>query len=194
MPDRPSFPLFLKPRFGSAGRQTVRVDDADELAFHLRQIDQPVVQPFIDGPEVTNDVFCSLAGEVWAVVSRRRIEVRWGEVHKGVTVLEPPLLEACAQIANRLGAVGPITIQCLLDDGRPVFTEVNARFAGGAPLAVAAGVPAPLWYLQEAAGMNVEPPPLGSYRTGVYLTRFDESFFLEGEGYEPRAGDRLRSG
>jgi hypothetical protein len=68
---------------------------------------------------------------------------------------------------------------------------VNARFAGGMPLAVAAGVPAPTWYLQGAAGGRVEPPPLGTYRTGVYLTRFDDSFFLEGEGYEPVAGRGL---
>ena len=187
LPARPEFPLFIKPRFGSAGRQSFRVDDADELTFYLRHVDQPVVQPFISGPEVTTDVFCSLTGELWAVVSRRRIEVRWGEVHKGVTVRDPALLEACAHIATALEAVGPITIQCLVHEGRPHFTEINARFAGGMPLAVAAGVPAPLWYLRQAAGLEVAPPPLGSYRAGVYLTRFDESFFLEGEEYEPLA-------
>ncbi len=42
-----------------------------------------------------------------------------------------------------------------------------------------------------AAGMPVEPPPIGSYRAGVYLTRYDDSFFLEGEGYEPLAGGRV---
>jgi hypothetical protein len=55
------------------------------------------------------------------------------------------------------------------------------------PLAVASGVPAPLWYLRQAAGLGVVPPPPGSYRPGVYLTRYDESFFLEGDGYEPPA-------
>jgi carbamoyl-phosphate synthase large subunit len=191
LPSRPAFPLFIKPRFGSAGRQAVRVDDAEALAFYLPRAEQPVIQAYLDGPEVTNDVFCSLGGEVWAVVSRRRIEVRWGEVHKGVTVREPALLEACAAMARALPAAGPITIQCLLQDGEPRFTEINARFAGGMPLAVAAGVPAPLWYLQEAAGMTVAAPPLGTYREGVYLTRYDESFFLEGRGDEPLASRRL---
>jgi carbamoyl-phosphate synthase large subunit len=177
--------LFVKPRYGSAGRGAFRVDDAEALAFHLPRIDQPVIQAFVDGPEVTNDVFCGLDGAVWAVVSRRRIEVRWGEVHKGVTVRQPVLLRDCAAMAHALGAVGPITVQCLLAEGRPLFTEVNARFAGGMRLAVAAGVPAPAWYLHSAAGGRVDPPPLGTYRTGVYLTRYDESFFLEGEGYEP---------
>jgi len=187
LPADPGFPLFVKPRYGSAGKQSFRVENPEELAFYLPRVDQPVVQAFIAGPEVTNDVFCGLDGEVWAVVSRRRIEVRWGEVHKGVTVRDPLLLETCAAMARRLNAVGPITIQCLLQEGRPLFTEINARFAGGMPLAVAAGVPALQWYLQQAAGSKIEAPPLGSYRQGVYLTRYDESFFLEGDGYEPLA-------
>ena len=191
LPSALSYPLFVKPRFGSAGRQSFRVDTADELSFYLSRVDRPLVQSFVDGTEVTNDVFCSLDGDVWAVVSRRRIEVRWGEVHKGVTVRDPELLQACAKMARALGAIGPITIQCLVDRGRPLFTEVNARFAGGMPLAVAAGVPAPAWYLRQAAGLPVEAPPLGTYRSGVYLTRFDESFFLEGDGYEPLAGRGL---
>lgn len=191
LPSAPPFPLFVKPRFGSAGRQSFRIEDPDDLTFHLRRVEQPLVQAFVEGPEITNDVFCSLEGEVWSVVSRRRIEVRWGEVHKGVTVRNPELLEACVRIARGLGAIGPITIQCLLHEGQPLFTEINARFAGGVPLAVAAGVPAPEWYLRQAAGLAVEPPPLGSFRAGLYLTRYDESFFLEGDGYEPLASGRV---
>ncbi len=185
------FPLFVKPRYGSAGKKSFRADDRAELDFFLRYIPDPVVQPFVTGAEITNDVFCSLEGEVWAVVSRRRIEVRWGEVHKGVTVHEPAIRERCSMIAMALQAMGPITVQCLLSEDGPQFTEINARFAGGLPLGVAAGVPSPEWYLREAAGMPVEPPPLGSYRAGVYLTRYDDSFFLEGEGYEPLAGGRV---
>jgi len=194
LPADPPFPLFVKPRYGSAGKKSFRADDRTELDFFLRYIPDPVVQPFVTGAEVTNDVLCSLEGEVWEIVSRRRIEVRWGEVHKGVTVHDPEIRERCSMIAMALQAMGPITVQCLLGEDGPVFTEINARFAGGLPLGVAAGVPSPEWYLREAAGMPVEPPPLGSYRAGVYLTRYDDSFFLEGEGYEPLAGGRVRPG
>ena len=194
LPAEPPFPLFVKPRYGSAGKKSFRADDRAELEFFLRYVGDPVVQPFVAGAEVTNDVFCSLEGEVWAVVSRRRIEVRWGEVHKGVTIHDQAIRDHCSMIAMALQAMGPITVQCLVHDGQPTFTEINARFAGGMPLGVAAGVPSPEWYLREAAGMPVEPPPIGTYREGVYLTRYDDSFFLEGKGYEPLAGDRVRSG
>jgi carbamoyl-phosphate synthase large subunit len=116
--------------------------------------------------------------QVWAVVCRRRIEVRSGEVSKGVTIFDSAIVRACLRIAEMLPAIGPITVQCILKDGTPHFTEINARMGGGSPLAIAAGANFPRWYLARAAGMNVEIPPLGTYKTGLCLTRYDQSFFL----------------
>lgn len=179
-------PVFVKPRFGSAGKQGFRAETAEQLKFFLGYVPDPVVQAYVAGDEITNDVFCGLGGEIWAVVSRRRIEVRWGEVAKGETLHDEAIQRHCLTVARGLGAIGPITVQCLMHAGAPLFTEINARFAGGSPLGFAAGVPAPRWYLEQAAGRTVTPPPLGSYRAGLFLTRYDESFFLDED-----AGARL---
>jgi carbamoyl-phosphate synthase large subunit len=172
-------PAFVKPRFGSAGKFSFKAESGDALRSLLGYVPDPVVQEFMEGPEITSDVTCSLGGEVWAVVCRRRIEVRWGEVAKGVTVHHPQIVDLCVKIARGLKAIGPITVQCILSAGGPVFTDVNPRFGGGLPLGVAAGVPSPTWYLMEAAGLQVRPPPLGTYRAGVYMTRYDSSYFLD---------------
>lgn len=177
----PGFPLFVKPRFGSAGKDAFRADNRKALEFLLDYVADPIVQEFLPGPEVTSDVVCSLEGEVWAVVSRQRIEVRWGEVAKGVTIFEPEIQSACLKIAKELQAIGPITVQCMAREGEFLFTEINARFGGGHPLALQAGVPSVEWYLRQAAGLPVEVPPLGTYQRGLYLTRFDQSYFLTDE-------------
>lgn len=190
-PEGTPYPLFVKPRIGSAGKRASRVDDAEQLQAALAQLDRPLVQELLPGLEITNDVSSSLAGELWAVVSRRRIEVRWGEVAKGVTVHDPAIQDYCGRIAAGLQARGPITVQCILRDGKPYFTEVNARFGGGLPLGIAAGVASPRWYLAEAAGMPVKPPPLGSYQTGLYLTRYDQSYFLSEVEVDEAKGHRL---
>lgn len=190
-PQGTPYPLFVKPRVGSAGKQAMRVEDAEQLQAALAQLERPLVQELLPGPEITNDVSCSLQGELWAVVSRRRIEVRWGEVAKGVTVHDPAIQQHCRQIAEALQARGPITVQCMLRDGQPYFTEINARFGGGLPLGIAAGIPSPRWYLAEAAGLQVEPPPLGSYQTGLYLTRYDQSYFITQSEYDEASGHRL---
>jgi len=188
------YPVFIKPRGGSAGKGAFKVEDPRQLEFFLSYVENPIIQEFVAGAEITSDVFCGAGGDLWAVVSRRRIEVRWGEVAKGVTVSEPRIWEGCRQIAARWGVRGPITVQCMLRGETPLFTEINARFAGGAPLALAAGVPYARWYLEEAAGLPVAAPPIGTYRTGLYLTRFDDSFFLDDEAHARISRRRIRPG
>jgi carbamoyl-phosphate synthase large subunit len=173
------FPLVVKPRFGSAGKNVLVVRTEEELQFFLRYVSQPIVQEFVGGTEVTNDVVCDFDGEVLAVVSRERIEVRWGEVAKGRTILHRRIVDACVEIARSLNAIGPITVQCILREGEPLFTEINARFGGGAPLGFAAGVDSPRYLLALAAGRRPDAPPLGTYKVGLYLTRYDNSYFLE---------------
>jgi carbamoyl-phosphate synthase large subunit len=171
-------PLFVKPRYGSAAKNTFRAENHSQLKFFLEYVPDPVIQSYLPGEEITNDVICGLDGELWAVVSRQRIEVRWGEVAKGVTILDEGIQKYCRTVAGALDAFGPITVQCILKEGSPYFTEINARYGGGHPLAIAAGVDTPNWYLSQAAGVEVEIPALNQYQTGLYLTRFDDSFFL----------------
>lgn len=186
-----SYPLFIKPRQGSAAKHTFRVNNRRELDFFLDYVPDPIIQECLPGPEITNDVVCDLGGKLLAVISRQRIEVRWGEVAKGVTIHDPAIMEGCARIAAALPAVGPITVQCMMKEGAPHFTEINARLGGGVPLGIAAGVDTPRWLLAQAAGLPVEIPPLGAYQTGLYLTRFDDSFFITEEARERYASSRL---
>ena len=133
IPESLDYPIFIKPRHGSAAKFTFRVEGPDELRFFLRYVPDPIIQEFLPGPEITNDVICDLKGEVLGVISRRRIEVRWGEVAKGITLYDPDVTSKCIKIAQALPAVGPITVQCMMKDGVPHFTEINARLGGGVP-------------------------------------------------------------
>jgi carbamoyl-phosphate synthase large subunit len=172
------YPLFIKPRFGSAAQHVFAIRNADELAFFARYISQPIVQEYLSGSEITNDVICDWDGQLITVVSRQRIRVRSGEVLIGKTMYDPRITDACVRIAQALPAIGPITVQCMMQRGEPVFTEINARLGGGAPAAVAAGADFPRWLLARAAGIAEPIPPLGSYRTDVVFSRFDDSIIL----------------
>src|SRR5206468_1918939 len=113
-PAQAEYPLFIKPRCGGATKHAFKVNDARELIFFSDYVPSPIIQEYLPGPEITNDVICDLEGEVLAVVSRQRIEVRWGEVAKGVTMYDPAISNACLQTAHALPAIGPITVQCIL--------------------------------------------------------------------------------
>lgn len=174
-----AFPLIVKPRSGSAAKDVVKVRTRAELEFFVQAVSDAIVQEYLPGPEITTDVVVDHRGTVLATVCRQRIAVRAGEVAKGKTVHNERIAKAAADIARGLGATGPITVQCILKEGKPYFTEINARLGGGVPLAVAAGVDVPGLILRAVRGETVTPIPWDGYRDEIYMTRFDESFFLD---------------
>ena len=190
-PGKLKYPVFVKPRRGSAAKGAFPVVNAEELGFFLKYVADSIIQEYLPGPEITTDVICDLEGDILAIVSRQRIEVRWGEVAKGMTIYDPAITEACIKIAKALPCIGPITVQCMMKEGVQYFTEINARLGGGAPLAIAAGVDFPQWLLARDAGIPVDIPPLGTYRRGLYMTRFDDSLFLTEDEREQMANHRL---
>lgn len=186
-----SFPLFIKPRRGSASQQIFKVETSRQLEFFAEYVSDPIIQEYLGGPEITTDVLCDLDGALLGIVSRQRIRTQAGEVLIGETVRDQAILDGCERIAQMLPAVGPITVQCIMNHGVPIFTEINARFGGGAPLGFAAGADGPAWLLSRLANLPCDLPPLGSYRIGLYLSRYHESFFIDEAEHEAMASRRL---
>lgn len=189
--DTKELPVFVKPRYGSASQDTFVARDTDQLRFFLGYVQDPIVQDYIQGVEITSDVICDFDGNVLSVVSRRRLTTRSGEVSRGITVRDERIERDCVEIARKLKAIGPLNVQCFVSGDDLSFTEVNLRFGGGSPLAIAAGADFPKWLIALADNGAVEIPPLGSYQLGLYLTRFDDSFFLSQTEFERVACNRL---
>ena len=173
-----NFPLFIKPRFGSASENTFKLNNQKELDFFVNYVPKPIIQQYLSGPEITSDIVCDLNGKVLSIVSRQRIAVRGGEVVKGVTVHDTEIDTACRKIADALPARGPITAQCMMHNGEPHWIEINARLGGGVPLGIAAGVDSTEMLIKIACGDDLSPLPRFSYRENVYMTRFDDSLFI----------------
>jgi carbamoyl-phosphate synthase large subunit len=186
------FPLFVRPRRGSAGADAFKVNNRSELDFFCQYVPDPIIQRFISGPEITSDVICDFDGNVVAVVSRQRIAVRGGEVMKSITIRNDDVTEHCCQIAVKLKAVGPITVQCMLHDGTPRFTEINGRLGGGVPLAIAAGVDIPALLVAAAMNRPIDWKVTDKYTTGLYMSRCDQSFFVTETQLDEISSDYLR--
>lgn len=179
-----AFPLFIKPRRGSASRHTFKVHNRKELDFFSEYVQDVIVQEFLPGPEITTDLVCDCDGKVLAVVSRQRIEVRSGEVAKAVTVHDVFIESACRKIAESLPAIGPLTVQCILKEARPHFTEINARIGGGFPLGIMAGADSAKLLLAQMVGLQIDTTHLDRYISGLYFTRYDDTFPLSQTNYD----------
>lgn len=174
------FPLFIKPRCGSASQWVHKITDQLDLDYYLQRVADPIVQQFVDGTEHTLDVYVGLQGIPRCVVPRARWQVRTGEVSKGVVVKDLAVMSAGKAVVESLGQSvrGLVTLQCIVTREKRIrFIEINPRFGGGAPLGIAAGADYPGWLLQEMLGQTPQIA-FDGFQHGLCMLRYDWSVFL----------------
>lgn len=176
------YPVFIKPSNGSGSQHAYKIHNREELDFFSRYVPRPMLQEFAIGQEFTVDVLCDLDGRVINAVPRRRLEVRAGEISKGVTCKDWRIIRATVDLANKLGGVGPLTVQCFASgdtDSEIRFTEINPRVGGGLPLSVAAGANYPKQIIRMALGQTIEPC-VGDFADEFYMFRYEEGVYVPG--------------
>jgi carbamoyl-phosphate synthase large subunit len=175
------FPLVVKPRFGSASIGVTFVNDIDQLQHAAAAQPDAVIQTLARGHEHTIDVLAARDGTCRATVPRRRLEVRAGEVSKAVTVRSAPLEELAAKLCEALpGTFGALNVQVFMsEDGSELAViELNARFGGGFPLALAAGANFPGAMVQDVRRQPITATVDG-WRSAVVMLRYDAAVFLD---------------
>lgn len=189
----PFFPCFAKPVSGSAGIGAAVIHEMSQLNGHCAKFGKEMLlQEYLCGQEFTIDVYRTREKKVVCAVPRQRLVVRSGEVEKGMTVRQQDLIDAVVHLAAFMGDIwGVFTCQCRRSTpgAPPKFFEINPRFGGGAPLAIAAGANLPLYVLQEVLGLPITAE-LGKFTDGLLMLRYDEAVFVPANNIESLPGYR----
>jgi carbamoyl-phosphate synthase large subunit len=169
-------PAVVKPRMGWGSKQVYKVQNNSQAKIILKEINNPIIQTWLDGEEYTVDCFADKTGKPVCVVPRRRIKIFHGLSFEGVTVRDIQLVNLGIKITAEIPIYGPFNFQAKIVDGKPLIFEINPRFAGSGILTVHAGANIPLLAVQEACGMKI--PKDVEFEEGVVFSRvFDEVFF-----------------
>lgn len=176
-----SFPLFIKPLDGSASQMAFRIENRKSLIFFHSYVPNPLIMEFVSGEEYTLDILIDLDRVVKAIVPRKRLEIRAGEVSKSQIGLNPTIIAAGRKVAQALsqrGGLGMINLQCIHTAGGEVkFIEINPRFGGGCPLSIYAGYPFPQWAIEMALGRTLSPIP-ANVGDKLAMLRYDDAVFV----------------
>ena len=150
----PSFPLFIKPYDGSLSKDIFLINRKEELTETLLNNPKLMFMEYInpiDFNEYTIDAYYDKNSVLKCLVPRRRIEVRGGEISKGIT----ERLDFYNLLKTKLGfikgAIGCLTIQFFVgkDNKEIIGIEINPRFGGGFPLSYASGANYPGYIIKE---------------------------------------------
>lgn len=171
-----TYPLFIKPRRGRGSVGVFPIHNENELRFFINYVKKPVVQRFLSGKEYTVDVLAGLDGRILSIVPRERIVIRSGVCDRGRTWRDERLIELSRSICEKLGVVGPVNLQCKIQDGEITFFEINPRFSGAIQLTVAAGADFFSTIIREAMGER-PAPAIGEFTDQLLMISYEESIF-----------------
>src|SRR5204862_141265 len=180
-----SYPVMVKPRWGSGARSIHRARDARAAEFFVEYIEEPaMIQRWMDGPEFSIDCLSDLDGRCLNAIPRTMIESRGGESIKGTVIDDPELIDLGQRTVEALGCRGPCTVQAFRDREIGLgITDVNTRFGGAFPAPMYAALPGrayPELIVRMARGEEVEPH-LGDYVSGITFTRYYWQLELDSE-------------
>lgn len=149
----PKIPCFCKPYDGSSGIGAIPILSERDLTERVIANEKNMFMELIgeEYREFTVDCYYDRHGVLKCLVPRERIEVRSGEVSKGITRKHFVYDYLIERLKRLDGARGCITVQVF---GNPETQcvkalEINPRFGGGYPLAQAAGANFPDWLIRE---------------------------------------------
>ena len=137
--NNPVFPMFAKPYDGSLSTNIHIIKNADALTKEILDDPKLLFMEYIDKSEYkefTVDMYFGKDNCVKSIVPRERVEVRAGEINKGIT-RKNYIVDFLKQRMGYLpGVRGCICIQLFYreSDNDIKGIEINPRFGGGYPL------------------------------------------------------------
>lgn len=167
-----TFPLVIKPRWGSGSIGIEYVKCMEELAETYAALHKKVketiladasvgddyilIQQKLCGQEYGLDIMNDFEGRNHGVSVKRKLAMRAGETDKACTVDNPALRRMGTEIASALHHVGNLDVDVMEHDGCLYVLEMNPRFGGGFPFSYEAGVNFPLAIIKWLRGEQVD--------------------------------------
>lgn len=186
--DNLRYPIYAKPYDGSSSENNYIIHDASELRDYHTNDEKLLFFDYLDHiihNEYTLDLYYDLNSDLKCVVPRKRVEVRGGEVNKGLTeknVLVPFVKKKLGHVP---GARGCLTLQLFLntEDHNIHGIEINPRFGGGYPLSYLSGANFPKWLIEEYL---FEKPVeyFEDWEANLLMLRYDDEVLVHGFNHQ----------
>ena len=170
------FPVFIKPRTGSASVGAEKIHDLTQLEARINSHDDNyfIIQELMDGEDIDVDVYVDcISNKAVSAFSKKKIETKIGGASKTISFKDDKLFDLIKKIIPHFSFYGPIDIDFFYKDGEYFLSEVNPRFGGAYLHAYGAGVN--FYELIQNNINNIEnSEEFGNYDEGVVMMMYDD--------------------
>lgn len=168
------FPLIIKPRWGSASIGIVYAEDDEEIELGYRFLEKLIprtnladasqndpqrsilIQELLFGQEYGLDIVNDLKGSYITTFVKRKLSMVGGETAQAMTVEDEQLKKLGELIGQKLGHIGNLDCDVIVNQNGYYLLEMNHRFGGGYPFSHIAGANIPAALIAWANGEKVD--------------------------------------
>ncbi|WP_425075366.1 ATP-grasp domain-containing protein [Psychroserpens sp. S379A] len=185
-----SYPLVVKPRWGSAsiGIDFPETEEELDLAFKLQHIklkksilntaseqdldNAILIQEKMNGQEYGLDIVNDFEGNYFGTFVRKKLNMRSGETDKAISVIDERFETLGRIVSENLKHIGNLDCDVFVANNQLYLLELNPRFGGGYPFSHEAGVDTCALYIEWLKGnKNVEA--YNQYKAGKLFSKCD---------------------
>lgn len=175
------FPVFVKPRIGSASVGAQKVEDFEELNQLMVKDPSLIIQEFMNGMDVDADVYIdTISKKPVRIFSKRKLEMKIGGASKTISFKDEKIVKIIQIIVESLKFNGPIDIDLFYCEGKYYLTEINPRFGGAYIHAYGAGVDFFKCIINNLEGLK-NTTDYYTYESDVVMMMYD-SVVIRSEG------------
>jgi len=180
--DHMTYPVFAKPYDGSLSVNTHIIRDEKDLTPDILEDPKMLFLEYVDPKdyrEYTVDMYYGQDGQVKGIVPRERLEIRAGEINKGITRKNDIVDYLKERMATMKGVRGCICLQLFYraSDQDIKGIEINPRFGGGFPLSYYANANFVEYILREYL-LNEQIAYSEDWLDHTLMLRYDEDVII----------------
>lgn len=171
-----SFPVFIKPRSGSASVGAEKIEDLDTLKLKYKdnQKHNYIIQELMVGEDIDADVYVDcLSQKATSAFLKKKIETKIGGASKTISFKDERLFKLIKKIVEAFEFYGPIDMDFFYKDGIYYLSEINPRFGGAYIHAYGAGVDFFKMIVNNINGIE-NMPDFGSYQDDIVMMMYDD--------------------
>ena len=170
----------VKERVSSFGIQSNGVKLRKKEAIeYSKKFKNPIFQPFIDGKELSIDLYVDKSKKTKGCVIRTREMITNGESQITKSLENKKLEKMCSNIVEKLNLYGHIVIQIIVDSQNNFnILECNCRFGGASSLSLEVGLDTFYWFLLESSGEKLTEYPFIRSKSQKKQIRYPENLIL----------------
>ena len=185
-----SFPLVVKPRWGSASIAIDIVESEEELLLvyklqHmkimrsiLKEVSTSteeqciIIQEKINGEEYGVDILNDFNGTYYDSFIRKKLSMRGGETDKAISVINTTYSDIAKKISNHTRHIGNMDCDFFVSKNKIYFLEMNPRFGGGYPFSHEAGINIPGIYIDWLRQIS-DVSEHNNYKEDLAFSKYD---------------------